>query len=57
VGACISAEPSKRPDISYVYGVACEMHKRSQLTGSAVSVAHDHQQMMFRHHDWSLQQM
>jgi hypothetical protein len=51
VGACISAEPSKRPDISYVYGVACEMHKRSQLTGSAVSVAHDHQQMMFRHHD------
>lgn len=28
---CISAEPSSRPDIHYVYGVAQEMHSRRML--------------------------
>lgn len=51
VGGCINAEPSKRPDISYVYGVAREMHTHNQVTGSAVSMAHDHQQAILRHHD------
>lgn len=51
VGACINAEPARRPDISYVYGVARDMHARNQVTGSAMSMAHDHQQAMFRHHE------
>lgn len=55
VGACINAEPARRPDISYVYGVAREMHARNQVTGSAVSMAHEHQKAMFRHHDWLTQ--
>jgi hypothetical protein len=51
VRVCINAEASRRPDINYVYGVAREMHSRTQATGSAVSMAHDHQNTMYRHRD------
>ncbi|XP_069698548.1 serine/threonine-protein kinase Nek7-like [Periplaneta americana] len=51
VGACINSEPARRPDISYVYGVAREMHTRNQVTGSAVSMARDHQAALFHHKD------
>ncbi|PSN47262.1 Serine/threonine-protein kinase Nek7 [Blattella germanica] len=51
VGVCINSEPAKRPDVTYVYGVARQMHARHQVTGSAVSMAREHQQAMYMQQD------